>query len=71
MDANKVLLHSFWTFFDRKTATTHARSEIFATRVKFATHTGTGISFNSEFGNQQLANELHTPVIRKFKNCKV
>ena len=71
MDANKVLLYSFWTFFDRKTATTHARSEIFATRDRFATHTGTGISFNSEFGNQQLANELHKPIIRKFKNCKV
>ena len=36
-----------------------------------ATHTGTGINSNSDSENQQLAEELHKPIIRKFKKYKV
>ena len=43
-------------FFDEKSA---------------ATHTGTGINSNSDSENQQLAEELHKPIIRKFKKYKV
>ena len=32
-----------------------------------ATHKGTGIDFE----NQQLAEQLQKPIIRKFKKCKV
>ena len=34
---------------------------------KSATHTRTGIIYE----NQQLKKELHKPIIRKFKKCKV
>ena len=48
-----------YSLFDKKSA---------AMRVnKFVSHTGTGINSNLNFENQQWANELYKPIIRKFK----
>ena len=54
-------------FFHKKTSATGARSEILATRNKFA---GSDIK-NENMSDQQLAEEFHKPVIRKFQKRKV
>ena len=64
-----------YTFFDKKTSDTSARSETLrwetlatrATQNKFA---GSGIK-NENISNKELAEELHKPIIRKFKKRKV
>ena len=64
-----------YTFFDKKTSDTSARSETLrwetlatrATQNKFA---GSGIK-NENISNKELAEELHKPIIRTFKKRKV
>ena len=63
MDINADLLQWFTNFFDNKTSATRARSETLATRNKFA---GSGFK-NENISNKELVEELHKPVIRKFK----
>ena len=55
-----------YKFFYEKTFATCAWSEILATRNKFA---GSGIK-NENMSYQQLAEELHKPIIRNFKKKK-
>ena len=45
------------------------KSAMLAIKFVAATHTGTGISSNSE--NQQLAKELHKLIMRKLRKHKV
>ena len=52
--------------FDKKPSAMCAQSEILATQNKFA---GSGI--NNDMSDLQLAEELHKPIITKFKKTKV
>ena len=45
------------------------KSTMLANKSATAIHTGIGINFYSK--NQQLAEELHKLLIRKFKKCQV
>ena len=56
-----------YKFFDRKTYGTRTRSGTLAMQNKFA---GSGIK-NENMSDQQLAEELHNPIIRKFEKRKV
>ena len=52
-----------YKFFDKKISATRAQSETLATENKFA---GSCIK-NENISNNELAEELHKPIIRKFK----
>ena len=61
------LVSMVYKFFDKKTAggaATLARLETLATQNKFAVK-------NKNRSNKELAEELHKPIIRKFKKGKV
>ena len=63
----KVLASMVYKFFDKKASAVRARSETLATRNKFA---GSGIK-NENISNKELAEELHKPIIKKFRKRKV
>ena len=56
-----------YKFFDKKTCGRLTRSDTLAMQNKFA---GSGIK-NENMSDQQLAEELHNPVIRKFEKRKL
>ena len=56
-----------YKFFDKKISATRAQSETQATENKFA---GSCIK-HENISNNELAEELHKPIIRKFKKTKV
>ena len=58
MDIKEVLLQWFINFIDKKSS---------ATRVD---KVAGGATKNKNMPNQQLAEELHKPIIRKYKNAK-
>ena len=63
----RSLASMVYNIFDKKTSATRVRSETLATRNKFA---DSGIK-NKNMSNQQLAEELQKPIIKKFKKSKL
>ena len=59
MDIKEVLLQWFVNFIDKKSS---------ATRVD---KVAGGATKNKNMPNQQLAEELHKPIIRKYQKCKI
>ena len=63
-----VLASMVYKFFNKKTSAMHARSETLATRARRATRNkfaGSAIK-NENTSDQQLAEEFHKPIIKKF-----
>ena len=63
----KEVLRQLFINFNRKSSARCAQSETLATRSKFAS---SGVN-NENMSNQQLAKELHKPIIRTFEKRKV
>ena len=59
-----------YKFFDKKTSTIRALSEILAPRATENKFVDSGIK-NENISNKELAEELHKPIIKKIKNKKV
>ena len=66
----RELASMVYKFFDKKTSATSAWSKTSAKRANRNKFSGSGIK-NKNILNKEVAEELHKPIIRKFKKRKV